>query len=130
VYKGVLRPHKDAPPSEGVRVAVKVIHPHVDEMVRMDMGILRGLAYMVSKWPKMEYLSLPETVEIFATNMIDQLDLRKEVRYAYPCVMLMSMLMSLLQAILYYTIVATTLYTIHIYVYIMLYISFIKFISI
>lgn len=43
-----------------------MIHPHVDDMVRMDMDILRGLAFMISRWPKMEYLSLPETVEIFA----------------------------------------------------------------
>lgn len=50
-------------------------------MVTQDMGILRALADMLSKWPQMQYLALAETVEIFASNMIDQLDLRAEAAH-------------------------------------------------
>lgn len=81
MYKGKLKPHKGAPDSEAQAVAVKVIHPHVDTMVCMDMDILRGLAVMISRWPKMKYLALNETVELFASNMVDQLDLRAEAAH-------------------------------------------------
>ena len=66
VYKGFLKPHKDSKESEGIRVAVKIIHPHVEKIVRVDMDILRFFARQVNKIPQVEFLALPETVEVFA----------------------------------------------------------------
>ena len=44
------------------KVAVKLIHPHVRKMIRVDMSILRKLAECVELFPSLEYLSLRDIV--------------------------------------------------------------------
>lgn len=66
VYQGVLKPYKNCKPSEMIRVAVKIIHPEVENVVKIDMEILRFCAKMINSIAHFEALSLPETMEIFA----------------------------------------------------------------
>lgn len=74
VYKGSLV-QKDG--SE-VPVAVKLIHPHVKELVTLDMEILQFASRALEVLPRLEYLALNETIEQFAKNMEQQLDLTIE----------------------------------------------------
>lgn len=64
-------------------IAVKLIHPHVEAMVRTDMDILRFFASVIELIPNIEYLSLKDTVEEFARSMIQQMDLRLEATNCY-----------------------------------------------
>ena len=108
VYKAKLKPHLVAPvnpepeepqqnlrqrlrtnvdalvkssPSRGVPssyVAVKVLHPKVERVVRRDLKIMSFFASMLNAIPTMEWLSLPDEVSEFGEMMRLQLDLRIE----------------------------------------------------
>eukprot|EP00916_Digyalum_oweni_P017025 GHVL01027907.1.p1 GENE.GHVL01027907.1~~GHVL01027907.1.p1 ORF type:complete len:389 (+),score=51.24 GHVL01027907.1:255-1421(+) len=71
VYKGVL---KRSPPEV---VAVKVLHPKIRQKFKMDIEAMRYLAKFLSFGP-LRYLSLRESIEVFADLMTQQLDLRVE----------------------------------------------------
>jgi len=73
VFRGIL---EDA--GEKVSVAIKVIHPHVEGMIKTDMEILAGLASVLDMVPMLEMLSLGETCRQFGRVMNEQLDMTVE----------------------------------------------------
>ena len=59
-------------------VAIKVLHPKVERMVRRDLKIMSFFASLLNAIPTMEWLSLPDEVAQFGHMMRLQLDLRIE----------------------------------------------------
>ena len=59
-------------------VAVKVLHPKVERMVRRDLRIMGFFATVLNAIPTIEWLSLPDEVAQFGEMMRLQLDLRIE----------------------------------------------------
>ncbi|CAG8562031.1 3930_t:CDS:2 [Ambispora leptoticha] len=59
-------------------VAIKVLHPNVDKLIRRDLRILMVFAKIINELPTMKWLSLPEEVARFGEMMQDHLDLRIE----------------------------------------------------
>ncbi|KAG6840911.1 hypothetical protein C0991_003253 [Blastosporella zonata] len=70
---------KDPPPSvPTASVAIKILHPGVSKMIARDLAIMSFFAHAISVIPGMQWLSLPQEVEVFGTMMFQQLDLRNE----------------------------------------------------
>ena len=59
-------------------VAIKVLHPQVERIVRRDLRIMGVVAAIINAVPTMEWLDLPREVEQFGEMMQLQLDLRIE----------------------------------------------------
>lgn len=59
-------------------VAIKVLHPKVERMVRRDLRIMSFFASALNAIPTIEWLSLPDEVAQFGEMMRLQLDLRIE----------------------------------------------------
>ncbi|KAH7088507.1 hypothetical protein FB567DRAFT_340282 [Paraphoma chrysanthemicola] len=59
-------------------VAVKVLHPNIEKIVRRDLRIMAFFAAVINAIPTMEWLSFPDEVEQFGEMMRLQLDLRIE----------------------------------------------------
>lgn len=59
-------------------VAIKVLHPRVEKLVRRDIVIMSIFANIINALPDMEWLSLPDEVTAFGDMMNQQLDLRVE----------------------------------------------------
>ena len=59
-------------------VAVKVLHPKIERIVRRDLSIMAFFAAIINAVPTMEWLSFPDEVKQFAGMMRLQLDLRIE----------------------------------------------------
>ena len=59
-------------------VAIKVLHPGVERMVRRDLRIMGFFAAVLNAVPTIEWLSLPDEVQQFGEMMRLQLDLRIE----------------------------------------------------
>lgn len=59
-------------------VAIKVLHPKIERIVRRDLKIMGIFASMINAIPTMEWLSFPDEVEQFGEMMRLQLDLRIE----------------------------------------------------
>ncbi|KAI9837151.1 MAG: hypothetical protein M1837_003112, partial [Sclerophora amabilis] len=59
-------------------VAIKVLHPRVERIVRRDLKIMGFFAAVINAIPTMEWLSLPDEVAQFGEMMRLQLDLRIE----------------------------------------------------
>ena len=59
-------------------VAVKVLHPKVERIVRRDLKIMGLFASMINAIPTLEWLDLPNEVSVFGDMMRLQLDLRIE----------------------------------------------------
>ncbi|KAI4185675.1 MAG: hypothetical protein LQ346_005845, partial [Caloplaca aetnensis] len=59
-------------------VAIKVLHPKVERIVRRDLRIMTFFASVINAIPTMEWLSLPDEVLQFGEMMRLQLDLRIE----------------------------------------------------
>ncbi|KAK0508716.1 hypothetical protein JMJ35_008992 [Cladonia borealis] len=59
-------------------VAIKVLHPKVERMVRRDLRIMGFFAAVLNAIPTIEWLSLPDEVAQFGEMMRLQLDLRIE----------------------------------------------------
>ncbi|KAF8466452.1 hypothetical protein BDZ91DRAFT_776554 [Kalaharituber pfeilii] len=59
-------------------VAIKVLHPGVENMVQRDLRIMHFFATVINAIPTMEWLSLPDEVTKFGEMMRLQLDLRIE----------------------------------------------------
>ncbi|KAH8099256.1 hypothetical protein BXZ70DRAFT_942890 [Cristinia sonorae] len=59
-------------------VAVKVLHPRVEKVIRRDLKIMSFFAHAITVLPGVQWLSLPEEVEVFGKMMHEQLDLRIE----------------------------------------------------
>ncbi|KAJ7597574.1 hypothetical protein C8J56DRAFT_818197 [Mycena floridula] len=74
-----LSPLQDPPPSAPTAsVALKILHPRVSKLIARDLAIMSFFAHAISLLPGMEWLSLPEEVEVFGGMMFQQLDLRHE----------------------------------------------------
>ncbi|RLN90788.1 hypothetical protein BBJ28_00005756 [Nothophytophthora sp. Chile5] len=71
VYRGRLK-------ATGQEVALKVIHPHVKNMVALDLQLLRGLVTMLEIVPRLRWLGGKDSVNEFASLMERQLNLRTE----------------------------------------------------
>lgn len=61
-------------------VAIKILHPRVDKTIRRDLRIMSFFAHALTWVPGVQWLSLPEEVEVFGQMMHGQLDLRNEGR--------------------------------------------------
>ena len=59
-------------------VAIKVLHPYVERLVRRDLRIMGFFASVINAIPTMHWLSLPDEVNQFGEMMRLQLDLRIE----------------------------------------------------
>ncbi|KAF2745118.1 ABC1-domain-containing protein [Sporormia fimetaria CBS 119925] len=59
-------------------VAIKVLHPKIERVVRRDLKIMAFFAAIINAIPTMEWLSFPDEVEQFGEMMRLQLDLRIE----------------------------------------------------
>ena len=59
-------------------VAIKVLHPKVERMVRRDLRIMGFFAAILNAIPTIEWLSIPDEVAQFGEMMRLQLDLRIE----------------------------------------------------
>ncbi|KAF8445569.1 hypothetical protein L210DRAFT_881161 [Boletus edulis BED1] len=70
---------QDPPPSvPTASVAIKVLHPRVAKMIARDLAIMSFFANIITLFPGMQWLSLPEEVTVFGEMMYQQLDLRNE----------------------------------------------------
>jgi aarF domain-containing kinase len=59
-------------------VALKILHPKVSNLINRDLQIMSFFASCLTFIPGMQWLSLPEEVEVFGQMMRDQLDMRIE----------------------------------------------------
>ncbi|EME41907.1 hypothetical protein DOTSEDRAFT_74080 [Dothistroma septosporum NZE10] len=59
-------------------VAIKVLHPKIERIVRRDLKIMGFFANIINAVPTMEWLSFPDEVQQFGEMMRLQLDLRIE----------------------------------------------------
>lgn len=59
-------------------VAIKVLHPKIERVVRRDLRIMGFFAMVINAVPTMEWLSFPDEVKQFGEMMRLQLDLRIE----------------------------------------------------
>ena len=59
-------------------VAIKVLHPNIERIVRRDLKIMSFFASIINAVPTMEWLSFPDEVHQFGEMMRLQLDLRIE----------------------------------------------------
>lgn len=59
-------------------VAIKVLHPKIERVVRRDLRIMGFFASIINAVPTMEWLSFPDEVKQFGEMMRLQLDLRIE----------------------------------------------------
>jgi len=75
-----LDPFPPPAPVPSAYVAVKVLHPKVEDMIRRDLSIMKFFAKALSIVPSLSWLSLDQEVEIFGSMMSEQLDLRHEAR--------------------------------------------------
>jgi aarF domain-containing kinase len=66
---------------DNVKVAVKLIHPHVESLIRVDMDLLGYVADWFDRNEKLELLSVGDTCRQFAEMMREQLDLRVEASH-------------------------------------------------
>ncbi|KAG8914956.1 hypothetical protein FRC02_004769 [Tulasnella sp. 418] len=60
-------------------VAIKILHPRVEKDIECDLRIMTFFAKCITALPGMQWISLPEEVEVFGRMMREQLDLRGEV---------------------------------------------------
>jgi len=59
-------------------VAIKLIHPHVEKLVRQDMQLLSFIGDCLDSFASLEIISLGDMVREFGDNIYKQLDLRLE----------------------------------------------------
>lgn len=59
-------------------VAIKVLHPKVERLIRRDLRIMSFFASLINAIPTMHWLSFPDEVQQFGEMMKLQLDLRIE----------------------------------------------------
>eukprot|EP00656_Telonema_subtile_P012571 TRINITY_DN16333_c0_g1_i2.p1 TRINITY_DN16333_c0_g1~~TRINITY_DN16333_c0_g1_i2.p1 ORF type:complete len:541 (+),score=139.23 TRINITY_DN16333_c0_g1_i2:45-1625(+) len=76
VYKGALVGEDGAE----TEVAVKLLHPGVQEVIEADMALMKCAARWLETIPKLHYLSILDTIVQFEEVMLLQLDLRHEAR--------------------------------------------------
>ena len=57
---------------------MQVLHPGVEDSIKVDLRLLRGCAWLLSLLPGLRFLSLPAAVDSFAASLSAQLDLERE----------------------------------------------------
>jgi aarF domain-containing kinase len=62
----------------GLEVAVKICHPHIEEHIERDLQLMKIMAEVAHLIPLFKNLNLPEEVVYFSQMMRQQLDLRRE----------------------------------------------------
>ena len=62
-------------------VAVKVLHPKIDRIVKRDLSIMAFFAALINAIPTLEWFSFPDEVNQFSYMMKLQLDLRIEAAH-------------------------------------------------
>ena len=77
VYRGTL---KDKVTGKKTPVAIKLIHPHVEAMIKTDMELLAMFANVCDWFPTLKLLALGETCREWCHSMRNQLDLRQEAK--------------------------------------------------
>lgn len=77
VFRGYLTDKKT---KERKEVAIKLIHPHVENMIKIDMELLEMFASFLDKFPSLEILSLGDTCREYCKLMNAQLDLTLEAK--------------------------------------------------
>ncbi|KAI0319778.1 ABC1-domain-containing protein [Amylostereum chailletii] len=70
-----------APPVPTAAVAIKVLHPRVAQNIARDLTIMSFFAHLITVFPGMQWVSLPEEVDVFGRMMYEQLDLRTEAEH-------------------------------------------------
>jgi ubiquinone biosynthesis protein len=75
----VSQVHKARLP-DGRVVAVKVRRPDIDEIVRFDLGVMRGFAHLMALVPSIRLLAPVESVDEFGRGIQMQLDFTIEAR--------------------------------------------------
>ncbi|GAA5900292.1 hypothetical protein JCM5296_003031 [Sporobolomyces johnsonii] len=81
VVQRTIAPTSDDAKPPGVpsaAVAIKVLHPGVEKMIKRDLKIMFFFAKALNALPGMEWLSFPEEVQVFGEMMMSQVDLRIE----------------------------------------------------
>ncbi|KZT75012.1 ABC1-domain-containing protein, partial [Daedalea quercina L-15889] len=69
----------EPPPSvPTAAVAIKILHPKVDKLIARDLAIMTFFANVLTLFPGMQWISMPEEVAVFGQMMHGQLDLRIE----------------------------------------------------
>ncbi|GJE85832.1 ADCK2-like domain-containing protein [Phanerochaete sordida] len=71
----ILHPPEEVPTNA---VAIKILHPKVEKLISRDLKIMAFFANALTFIPGVQWLSLPEEVEVFGRMMREQLDLRNE----------------------------------------------------
>jgi aarF domain-containing kinase len=66
---------------ESIQVAIKMIHPHVEKLIKVDMELFNVVANFLDMFPSLELLSLGESCREFSKSMKQQLDLRVEANH-------------------------------------------------
>lgn len=74
VFKGIL----NTPNTKNEAVAVKVIHPHVKDLLQTDMELLTLFADFLDVFPNLKLLSIGDACRGFCNSMNEQLDMKKE----------------------------------------------------
>ncbi|KAF8304998.1 ABC1-domain-containing protein [Clavulina sp. PMI_390] len=59
-------------------VAIKILHPGVEPMIRRDLAIMSFFASCLTLIPGIEWLSLKDEINVFGSMMNEQIDLRVE----------------------------------------------------
>lgn len=59
-------------------VAIKILHPQAAKTISRDLAIMTFFAHCISLLPGMQWISLPDEVNVFGNMMSQQLDLRNE----------------------------------------------------
>lgn len=82
VFKGLLKQiNPKTHQEEKIEVAIKMIHPHVEKLIKVDMELFNIFANFLDTFPDLELLSLGESCREFSTVMKQQLDLRFEANH-------------------------------------------------
>jgi aarF domain-containing kinase len=74
--KSPLKPERAVVPTAAV--AIKIKHPKVDQLIGRDLAIMSFFAHAITLFPGMQWLSLPEEVDVFGRIMQEQLNLALE----------------------------------------------------
>lgn len=82
VFKGFIKKlNPSTHEEEKVEVAIKMIHPHVEKLINVDMELFNVLADYLDYFPTLELLSIGESFREFSKSMKQQLDLRLEANH-------------------------------------------------
>lgn len=62
----------------GTRVAVKVLRPNIEQIIRADVTIMKDLARLMQRHPELSLLQPLDLVEAFERTILEELDFERE----------------------------------------------------